>query len=179
MSRFVSKHVRIGKYSVPALILLAIAVGSVAAVAYAVLQFTLSATVVANPKVCFIKWADGTKANTFSQSFNIFPSIKTIDENASYGIWSWDTVATHVASLRISGITNSANVQTVYLKVYNSTATVVTITWNSGDALPTSWTSFTAAINTKYTIWFEVTATSGATVGQTSVITVDMKVENP
>lgn len=178
MSRFVRSHIHIGKYSVPALILLMLTIGSVVAVAYAVLQFTLSATVVANPKVCFIKCADSTKANSFSQSFNIFPTINTIDENATYGIWNWDTAA-HTTSLRISGITNSANIQTITIYVKLGVTSVATITWSSGGSLPTTWVSFSAAASTKYTIWFEVAGTSGATIGTTSVITVDMKVENP
>lgn len=173
-----AKRVRIGKYAVPALLLLTVIIGSVAAVAYVVLRFTVTSTVQANPKVCFYEWATATKKNNFNYAFNIFPALKTIEENATHGIYSWDTVS-HTCYLRISGITNSANIQTAYIKVYKDAVTVVAITWNSGDPLPQTWISFTASANTKYTIWIEVTATSGATVGQSSVITVEMKVENP
>ena len=172
------KPMRIGKYSVPALLLLALAITSVAAVAYVVMQWTITATVAANPKVCFIKWADSTKANTFNYNVNIFPSIKTIDENLTYGMWNWDT-AVHTTSLRISSITNSGNIATVTIYVKLGVTTVATVTWSSGDSLPTSYVSFSTDASTKYTVWTEVTATSGAVVGQTSVITVDMKVENP
>jgi len=178
MSRLMSRPVRIGKYSIPALLLLALAVGSVAATAYVILQFTATVTVQSNPKVSFYEWATLSKRNTFNYAFNIFPSVKTVEENATHGIFCDDTVS-HTCYLRISGITNSANVQIAYVKVYNATNTIVTITWNNGESLPQSWTMFTAGAGKKYSIWMEVTATAGATVGQSSVITVDMKVEQP
>jgi len=178
MNRLKGKPIRIGKYSASALLLVALTIASVAAVAYVIMQWTTTATVAANPKVSFIKWADSTKANSFNYAVNIFPSIKTIDENITYGIWNWDTAA-HTTSLRISGITNSGNIATVTIYVKLSSTTVATVTWSTGDSLPTTFVDFSAAASTKYTIWAEVTATSGAVVGQTSVITVDMKVENP
>jgi len=172
------RKLHIGKYTVPTLALLALMIGSVAAIAYVVLQFAATVTVVANPKVAFVEWATNSKKNTFNYAVNVFPSIKTIDENITNGVWNWDTVA-HTSYLRVQGITNPSNVQVVYLKVYNGTTTVVTVTWNSGETLPQSWTTFTAAANSKYTIWMEVTAASGAVVGQASVVTVEMKVESP
>lgn len=178
MKRPFSGPLRIGKSSVPALLLLSLIVGSAFAAAYVVMQFTLTATVQANPKVCFIKWADGTKANTFDYAVNIFPTVKTIDENITYGIWNWDTLA-HTTNLRIASITNSGNIATVTVYVKLDGTTVATITWSTGGSLPTSWISFSATASMKYTIWMEITATSGATVGQTSVIKLDMKVENP
>jgi len=174
MSRLTRRSVRIGKYTIPALLLLALVTGTVSATVYVVLQFTASVTVQANPKVSFYRWGTGTKQNTFTETFNIFPSIKTVDDNATYGIFCDDT-ASHVCNLRITSITNSANIGTVYVKIVG---TAVEITWTGG-TLPTSWVQFTAAAGVKYTIWIEVTATSGATVGQTSAITFEMKVENP
>jgi len=175
MSNLMRKPVRIGKYTIPALLLLSLIIGTVSATVYVVLQFTASVTVQANPKVSFYQWATKTKKNTFTETFNIFPSIKTIDDNATHGIFCDDT-ASHICYLRINGMTNSANIQTVYVKLVG---TAVEITWNSGGTLPTSWVQFTAAAGAKYTILVEVTATSGATVGQASAITFDMKVENP
>jgi len=170
------KPISIGKYSFPALLLLALTITSVVAVAYVVMQWNITATVAANPKVCFIKWADSTKANSFSDAVNIFPSIKTIDENITYGIWNWDTAA-HTTSLRIASISNSGNIAIVTVYVKLGATTVATVTWSTGGTLPTSYVSFSATASTKYTIWMEITATSGATVS--SVITLDMKVENP
>lgn len=177
MTRLMRKPVRIGKYSVPALILLALAVGTVSAAVYVILQFTATVTVQQYPKVTFWEWATSTKKNTFDESFNIFPDIKSVNENASHGIFCDDTVS-HTCYLRISDITNSGNIQTVYLKVYDG-GTALEITWNYGEGLPTTWTQFTVGPGAKYSIWMEVTGNSTASVGTSSVITLDMKVENP
>ncbi len=173
MSRLMHKSVRIGKYTIPALLLLALAIGSVAAVAYVVLSSTMTATVVANPNVCFIKWQDSSKQNTFSYAFNIFPSIQTIDENVTHGIWNWDTGA-HDISLRVSDITNEGtNIASFKVKVYNATATIAEIT-----SVSTSWSGpYSIPAGAKYTIWIEATAT--ASPSGNSIFTVDMKVENP
>jgi len=178
MSRLIRRPVRIGKYSIPALLLLALAVGSVAATAYVILQFTATVTVQSNPKVSFYEWATLSKKNTFNYACNIFPSVKTIEENATHGIFCDDAVS-HTCYLRISGITNFANVQIAYIKVYNASGTIVAITWNNGESLPQSWTVFTAGAGKKYSVWMEVTASAGAVPSSSSVITVDMKVENP
>ena len=57
------------------LLISSLLIATASAVAYVTLNWTTTATVVANPKVCFIKWADGTKANTFFYSVNIFLNI--------------------------------------------------------------------------------------------------------
>jgi len=178
MRRLTRKSLRVGKYSVPTLALLAVIVGSVAAAAYVVLSFTATLTVAANPKVAFVEWATSAKKNTFDYAVNIFPSVKTVDENSTYGVWNWDTAA-HTAYLRIVGITNSANIQRVYLKVHDGVSTVVSVEWLSGQALPQAWTMFTAAASKKYAVWVEVTGASGAAVGSSSVVSVEMKVEAP
>jgi hypothetical protein len=151
--------------------------GSVWAIAYVVLPWTTTATVVANPSVCFVDWADGTtKANTFDYDVNIFPSIITIDENITYGIWNWDTDP-HNVSMRILTITsNSTNVDEITTYVTNATGDIeITVTWSSGG--PTVYQQFTAAATSKYTIWTEITGKGGAS--GSSVITYNMKVENP
>ena len=173
MSRLMHRSVRIGKYTIPALLLLALAIGSVAAVAYVVLTSTMTATVVDNPKVCFIKWQDGSKQNTFAYGFNIFANIQTIDDNVTHGIWNWDTGA-HDISLRVSDITNEGqNIASFKVKVYNASATIAEVT-----SVGTSWSGpYSIPGLTKYTIGINVTAT-GSPSGS-SVFTVDMKVENP
>ena len=172
MSRLMHKSVRIGKYTIPALLLLALAIGSVVAVAYVVLTSTMTATVVPNPKVCFVQWP-ATKANTFSYGFNIFADIQTIDDNVTHGIWNWDTGA-HDISLRVSDITNEGtNIASFKVKVYNASTTIAEIT-----SVGTSWSGpYSIPGLTKYTIGINVTAT-GSPSGS-SVFTVDMKVENP
>jgi len=170
MSRL-RKRVRIGKYTIPTLLLLSLAIGTVAAVAYVVITYTMTATVVANPKVSFFTWVGGAKSNTFSYAVNIFPNVKTVDENLTQGIWNWDTVV-HSTGLRVSDITNQANIASFLVKVSNATdiwsITTVSSTYTTVNLGPG-----------KYTIWIEVTGASGATVGQSCVFTVDMKVMSP
>ena len=173
MSQLTRKTVRIGKYTIPALLLLALTIGTAVATVYVVLQFTATATVQANPKVCFFKWADDTKANNFTYGFNIFPNIQTIDENVTYGIWNWDGVS-HDIYLRVSSITNQGqNIASFNVTVYNASTTIATIT-----TVGTTWSGpYSVPSGAKYTIWIEATAT--AAPSGTSDFTVDMRVENP
>jgi len=160
------------------LLMLVICTGVVFAVAYVALQLTSTASVQNNPKVCFIKWSDGSKANTFDYAVNIFPSITTVDANITYGVWNWDT-ATHTTSMRWYSLTNSGNIASLGLKVYNSTSTIYEQYWASVPSLPTSWVVFnpTPKADGKYTISLNITAT--ASPSGSSVFTFDMKVENP
>jgi hypothetical protein len=163
-----------------ALLISSLLIATVSAVAYVTLTWTTTATVVANPKVCFFWWSNGTKVNTFDYAVNIFPSIKTIDENITCGVWNLDT-ASHAASMRWYLLTNSGNIAKLNVTVYNSTTTIYTRYWTSVPSFPTGLVQFSPSpmANGKYTIWIEITATPGATPGQTSVFTFEMKVENP
>jgi hypothetical protein len=162
------------------LLISSLLIATVSAVAYVTLTWTTTATVQANPKVCFVLWPAGTtKANTFDYGVNIFPSIKTVDENITYGIQNWDSAA-HTVSMRISSITNQAtNIQsiTTYVKTLDGVTTKITVSFTDGGSLPTTYLSFTADATTYYLIWAEITAKSGAT--GSSVITYELKVENP
>jgi len=158
------------------LLISSLLIATVSAAAYVTLQWTSTGTVVANPKVCFIKWSDGSKQNTFDYAVNIFPSVKTIDENITYGICSWD-VSAHTVSMCITSITNQAtNIQSITTYVKLSGTTKATLTYTSGDSLPTAEQSFSADPG-NYTIWTEITAKSGAT--GSSVITYQLKVQSP
>jgi hypothetical protein len=163
-----------------ALLITSLLIATVSAAAYVALQWTTTTTVVANPTVCFIKWSDDSKQNTFDYAVNIFPSIKTIDENITHGVWNWDT-ASHVAYMRWYLLTNSGNIASLNVTVYNSTTTIYSQYWSSVPSFPTEWVQFNPSpmANGKYAIWIEITATSGATPGQQSVFTFEMKVENP
>ena len=165
---------RIGKYSVPVLTLLALALGTVIAATYIVVEFTSTITVEANPKVCFLEWITGNKKNGFDYAVNIFPSLKTSDKNITYGLYNWDTVA-HTCNLRIFNITNPANIERFYMRIYDSGGTLIEITWTT-QTLPTDWVTISPAGSSKYTIQMNITATSDAVIGQSSVITVEMKV---
>lgn len=172
------KKIRVKGYSISALLLMILvaSAGMVFAVAYVTLEMTSTATVQANPKVCFVKWSDNSKQNTFDYAVNIFPSIKTVDENITHGIWNWDT-SSHAVNMRIKSITTSGNIANVTTVVKNGTETVITVSWVTAGSLPTTWQPFTALASTKYTIWTEITATSGAS--GSSTITYELKVENP
>jgi hypothetical protein len=167
------KKVRIGKYAVPVLLLATLAIGTVSAVAYVVLTWTQTATVVSNPKVSFFTWVGGAKANILSYSVNIFPSIKTVDENLTSGIENWDTVA-HRTGLRVTSIGNQAqNVASFLVKVSNATTV-----WSIATVDPVNY-AYTMLTPGKYTIWIEITGAAGAVPASTSAFIIDMKVENP
>jgi len=166
-----------GKRFAMPLILLFLAIGSAAAVAYVILQFSINATVENYPKVTFWKWTDGAgKVNTFDYPVNIFANVKTIDENATHGIFNDDTVQ-HQCSLRVGALTNPTNIASLYIKVYNSTSTILEKEWTSFASLPTAWESFTTAAGKKYSIWIEITAS--ASPSGYSTFTMELKVENP
>lgn len=155
--------------------LLVVLFGAVYAAVYFILQLTATVIVSDNPKVCFVRWSDGSKQNTFDYTVNTFPSVTTIDENITHGIWNWDSES-HVVYMRWYSLTNSDNIASLNVTVYNSTHTVYTQYWSSVPSLPTSWVQFTTMANGKYAIWIEITAASGA--NGSSVFTLEMKVEN-
>ena len=161
------------------LLITSLLIATVSATAYVTLQWTNTATVAANPKVCFFAWsAPTTKLNTFDYAVNIFPSVKTIDENITHGVWNWDTTS-HVTSMRWYSLTNSGNIASLNVTVYNSTTTIYTQYWTSVPTLPTGFVQFSPSpmADGKYAIRIEITATSGAS--GSSVFTFEMKVENP
>ena len=161
------------------LLITSLLIATVSAAAYVNLQWTMTATVVANPKVCFFAWsAPSIKVNTFDYAVNIFPSVKTIDENITHGVWNWDT-ASHVTSMRWYSLTNSGNIANLNVTVYNSTTTIYSQYWSSVPSLPTGFIQFSPSpmAGGKYAIRIEITATSGAS--GSSVFTFEMKVENP
>jgi hypothetical protein len=133
-----------------------------------------SITIIPNPKVSFIRWADAARVSAFDYSVDVAPSVKITNENVTHGVWNWDT-ANRTAYLSISNITNSAFIQnvTIYVKLGNET--IATVVWNSSDSLPTSWVSFSVNASTKYAISIEIATTPDAVEGQTSVVTVQIK----
>jgi hypothetical protein len=161
-----------------ALLITSLLIATVSAVAYVTLQWTVNTTVVANPELCFIKWSNGAAANTFTYSVNIFPNIKTIDENITYGVWNWNTTATKTGYMRLASTnTTTTDVTSINVTITNGTQ-IYTRKWT--DFTIKSWgTSFTAAKNTKYAIWIEIECASTATVGHKPQFTFEMKVENP
>jgi hypothetical protein len=161
------------------LLMSSIIIATVSATAYVNLQWTTTATAETNPKVCFFAWASpDTKLNTFDYAVNIFPSIKTVDENITHGIWNWDTTG-HTVYIRIYSISNQSDISsiTTYVKTQDGATTKATVTWSGGGSLPTTPVSFSAEGQTRYLIWTEITASSSASGSCT--ITYELKVENP
>jgi len=173
------KKVKIAHYGIPLILLLFTLASTVAAAAYIIYQFNISATVEEHPKVTFWKWSTSEKKNTFTYDVNIFPSIKTINENITHGIYC-DDENSHTCSLRLNNVTNSGNIAKLNITIYNTTNTIFTKEWTSFSPLPeTNWWPFTAAAHKKYAIQIEITASSGAVPSSSSIITIDMKVDNP
>lgn len=160
------KKIRIGRYTIPALLLVAIIVGSVAATAYVVLQWTTTATVKANPDICFTKWADKSKANTFDYAVDIFPYIITIDENITYAVSNYAASAKG-CSMRLANITTPANIAWVNCTVigYYSINTTTT----------TDFVAFSPDLPAyrNATIYLSIKCASGAT--GSSVLTFELK----
>ena len=168
------KRIRIGKYAVPILLLLILGIGTATAAIYVVLTWSMSLTVVANPRVSFYKWATEEKVNTFAESFNIFPDVKTIQDNATHGIYS---LTAGTGSMRIvSDIATDPDIDEVYIKVFNTTDTILEITYSSNT---NDFVSLPTAEDHKYTIHIEVTGASGATTDNTPSVDLEIKVESP
>lgn len=163
------------------MLLLALAiVGTVAAAPYVVLQWQANFTVADNPKVSFFVWSTSAKENTMTYTANIFPNVKTVEENHTRGIWNWDT-ADHTIYFRLaSENTNSTDIAWLYYKVYNATATLYSKNETDFNSPSTSWSSaVTIPDGAKYAIWIECKAGASAGTGHTPSVTFELKVENP
>ena len=161
------------------LLMSSVLIATASAASYVTLQWTTTATVAANPKACFIKWADGTKANTFTYNVSIFPNTKTVDENVTYGIWNDDGSTRTVYFRLASENTNTTDVTSLNYTVYNG-GQLYTQLESDFDDPSLAWSSgVTIAANTNYTIWMEIQCANGAGVGHTPQFTFEMKVENP
>ena len=162
------------------LLMSSLLIATVSAVAYVSLTWTITTPVVANPQVCFIKWSDGSKENTFTYSVNIFPSIKTVDENITYGVWNWNATVSRTIYFRLASTnTNETDVDSYNFTVYNGGQLYTKLETNLNSP-SLAWSSAVTAVNnTKYTIWMEIQCQSTAVVGHTPSFTFEMKVENP
>ena len=154
--------------------LLLIIIGLV--VAYVALRFIITSTVQAYPKVTFWQWSTSQKKNTFDHPLNIFAGLKTIDENVTHGIFNDDSTQ-HQCYLRVTSVTNSANIAGLNITIYDNTNRIFTKEWIQLGTLPTMWESFTVAGNTKYAIWLEITATTSPS--ESSIFEIEIKENNP
>jgi len=151
---------------------------SLVATAYAaaVLYYTwnINATI-AEPKVKFYKWSDGTTSTTFTYTCNIYNGIEMRDSNITHALYNTDANAQTV-KMRIKSISSTSVVSNVTITVYSSdgSSTIATCTWTTGGSLPTSWQQFTLAANAKHAMAAYITgaASSGST-------TITLEVEAP
>jgi len=164
--------VRIGKYAIPALLLITLAIGTVAAAAYVILTFTMTLPIAEHPRVYF--WNEGTttEANTFILSMDIFPNVTTIDENAT-----WNIRSTGAGKIFIRVSAMDSEVDKLNITAYDGATTLFAIEWTGGT---TDWgTGYdTGSGTTDFDLWIEVTGASGISSGTASV-TVELKVEEP
>ena len=180
------KRVRIGKYAVPILLLLTIAVGTVAAVSYVVLTWTISLTVAPHPRVFFYNsalTAPDDEANTMEIPLNIFPSITTIDEDSPWDIRSEGTGDIYI---RVS-VMDTTEVTDLKIIAYTGVDHTVIANqlfdedWTGPDAAGV-WrggfgTTGTEASPVDYNLYIEVTGDEFADADVD--ITVELKVESP
>jgi len=162
--------VRIARFIMP-LMLLATLIS-----AQVIYHFAVSGAPEEYPEVTFWEWSTGQKKNTFDYSVTIFPSVTTIDENVTHGIFNDDT-SEHICDLRISSITTPTNIARLNVTIYNSTTTILTKEWTNFSPLPTAWEPFTTAAGKKYSIWIEIKAASGASGSSTIVFELKMDVK--
>jgi len=108
---------------------------------------------------------------------NVWPDWWWTENNMTYGYWNWANTDLQ-CSLRIKNITDVDNMDSIYLKIYNATATVLEIYWNAGDPVPQDWMPFTVGAYSKYSLYLEVVYTSYAPTWF-SRITFESRVDSP
>jgi len=173
--------VRLGKYAVPVLLLATLAIGTVAAVSYVILTWTMTLTVVANPRVHFYNESEtppADVANTMDIAMNIFPDVITIEEDAV-----WDIRSTGAGNIYIRVSTMDTN-EVAKLKIiaYEDGELASPLFTEEWTGPTTDWIGATAHMTAAadYNLWIEVTGASTATPSPpTTTITLELKVETP
>jgi len=169
--------VRIGKFAIPILLLLAILGGTVAAVAYVVLTWTMTLPVGANPRVHFFSSVTGAE-NSMEITMNIFPDIRTIDENNDE--WDIRSVTTGDISIRVDAMNTTAISELVIIAYVSDPASpLFSLTWTDADAANSWHGPYTTADGTDYNLWIEVFADPLAQPATEESIAVELKVESP
>jgi len=174
--------VRIGKYAIPVLLLATIAIGTVAAVSYVILTWTISLTVGDYPRVHFY---DGVsvEANTMDIDMNIFPLIKTVETDAAWDIRSEGTGDIYI---RVS-VMDTTEVTDLKIIAYTGADHTVIANqlfdedWTGPDAADV-WrggfgTTGSEVSPVDYNLYIEVTGDEFADADVD--ITVELKVESP
>jgi hypothetical protein len=143
------------------LMLIVITVVGTATAVYAIYQYYLNLEVEQYSKIGFWNWETGKKSNSFTYSTVLFPEIKTINSNITFGIYS-DDLSDHDCLFRIDNLGNSQNIAKLNVTIYNSFSQIMTKEWTDFSSLPTEWEQFKVSATTKYSISIEITGSSGA-----------------
>jgi hypothetical protein len=111
-------------------------------------------------------------------AMNIFPNIRTIDENITTPIdWDIRSVTAGNIYIRVSAM-DTLDVTEVVIKAYKTGSVGSPLFSKTWSAQTTDWgTAYLTEASTDYHLWIEVEAAGTAT--DPASITVEMKVENP
>jgi hypothetical protein len=164
-------------------------VGTVAAVPYIVLQWTSTYTVKKNPKVAFYYWytgaggLNGTCNYSYTYNANVFPGLKTKDDNASEGLYCNDTVNHNVAFQVASTTAQLKDIVWFYYNIttniHGSTAPLYSQNFSVKSPVYTWGSTVSVVAGTKYLIQIYVQCNSTATVGDAPSFTLNVQCYNP
>jgi hypothetical protein len=130
------------------------------------------------PLVVFYKWADGTNATTINLSYNIYPDLWLIDNNATYGIKNGNTTAKTVY-MWVESCNATAWFANYTVQILNTTGNVQA-TWTTtdfssvGETTAVSWSHPNATI---YTIKVLFKGSGSVAVGQAATVQMKLKTE--
>jgi hypothetical protein len=137
----------------------------------------------ATPIVQFYKWADGSNATTITLTYNVYPNLWLIENNATWGIKNWGTTAKTVCMwVDSTNMTNPTDWFANYtVQILNQTGTVLA-TWTTtnfasiGENTKVSWTADANGIKTD-TIKVLFKGGSNVVVGQAVRINLKLQVQ--
>ena len=132
----------------------------------------------ATPVVQFFKWSDSSNATTIDLTYNIYPSLWVIDDNATYGIKNWGATPKTVY-MWVDNCNRTTWFGNFTVQIRNETGTILA-TWTTtnfasvGEGTAVSWTADANGIKTD-TIKVLYKATASVTTGQVARVTLKLK----
>jgi len=113
--------------------------------------------------VGFFRWKTGARTAGVELGFFIFPEwdMPNTELNITYGLQNWGKKP-QTCLIRISDITMSNLIKSIYIRIYTETTTIAEITWTAGATTPTDWVKLTLDPSTRYSIMIELTGTMEA-----------------
>jgi len=129
----------------------------------------------AKATVSFFEWKTGARTTEVDVGLIVFPEydMAYTELNTTYGLQNWGN-RPRSSLIRISQITMSNVIKSIYVKIYDQTTTIAEITWIAGTAPSTDWVRLNLAPSIQYSIMIEVTGTMGAFY-EMSVITLECR----